>query len=92
MLSVQLSLEGGHRDGRVLLALRELVKDWAGGVSSPRGVILVGRFPDAYLVRTCNWRKNGAVKLKSATGEDGRIREGPLSCAPSRRRLRSVVT
>ncbi len=27
-------------------------------------MILIGRFPDAYLVRTCNWRRSGPVTLR----------------------------
>ena len=28
------------------------------------GVVLIGRFPDAFLVRTCNWRKHEALKQR----------------------------
>ncbi len=62
LLSVALPASVEHRDGLVLLALREFLR----GVRQERdlaGVLLVGRFPDAYLVRTCNWRKKEDLVL-----------------------------
>lgn len=55
-----------HRDGLTLLALRSFLR----GVHSEQGlagVVLVGRFPDAFLVRTCNWRKHQALTLHKKT-------------------------
>ena len=66
VLSVALASSQRHRDGRRLLALRELLRAFQadGGLA---GALLVGHFPDAYLVRTCNWRKRGEVRLHAGT-------------------------
>jgi len=56
MLTVELYNGSGHQDGLTLLALREMLRqahtDW-----SLRGVILVGGFPEAMLVRTWQWQR-----------------------------------
>ncbi|MEZ6005630.1 MAG: hypothetical protein R3F33_15785 [Planctomycetota bacterium] len=52
----------GHRDGRVLLGLRDWLR--AEAEKAPlAGVLLVGRFPDALLVRSVNWRKQGKIEI-----------------------------
>lgn len=59
----------GHRDGRRLLALRQFLQ----GVAAEHelaGVILIGRFPDAFLVRSCNWRKSEALVLGRGTDHE----------------------
>ncbi|MCB9832182.1 MAG: hypothetical protein H6807_06865 [Planctomycetes bacterium] len=57
-----------HRDGRLLLALREFFRAVAAR-EGLAGAILVGRFPDALIVRSCNWRKKGDVELQLAAGK-----------------------
>lgn len=58
-----------HQDGRYVLALRELLRAFAKD-DELAGAVLVGRFPDAFLVRTCNWRREGDVKLRSGQSDE----------------------
>jgi hypothetical protein len=68
LVEVELPASQAHRDGRVLLGLREFLR--AAAKAAPLdGVILVGRFPDAFLVRTVNWRKNEALTLHQGKPE-----------------------
>lgn len=62
VIAVELAKSKLHQDGRYVLALREFLRA-ANRDHSLRGVMLVGRFPDAYLVRTINWRKKENVTL-----------------------------
>ncbi len=57
-----------HQDGRSLLGLRRLLQACrdAGPLA---GAILVGHFPDALLLRTCNWRNRGELDLPDADGK-----------------------
>lgn len=63
-VEIELGESEKHQDGRYVLALRELLRAFAAG-GELAGVLLVGHFPDAFLVRTCNWRKRGAVVLRA---------------------------
>ncbi len=56
-----------HQDGRTILALRALLRRTQ-VVCNLEGALLVGRFPDALLVRTCNWLRNEKLSLP---GKDG---------------------
>ena len=57
-----------HQDGRTVLAMRRLFQRLHS--STPMaGAVLVGHFPDALLVRTCNWRRNEPLSLP---GKDGK--------------------
>jgi hypothetical protein len=70
-VAVTLGTGRGHQDGCFLLALRELLR--AAHREDPlEGVLLVGRFPDALIVRTCNWRRQGTITLRKGTA-DARI-------------------
>ena len=68
LIEVELPASQAHRDGRVLLGLREFLRA-AAKAEELDGVILVGRFPDAFLVRTVNWRKNESLTLHKGTPE-----------------------
>lgn len=57
-----------HQDGRTVLAIRRLFQRLH-GVAPMQAAVLVGHFPDAMLVRTCNWRRNEVLTLP---GRDGR--------------------
>lgn len=57
-----------HQDGRIVLALRRLLQRLH-AIAPMAGAVLVGHFPDALLVRTCNWRRN---EVASLPGKDGR--------------------
>lgn len=57
-----------HQDGRTVLALRRLFQRLH-LVAPMQAAVLVGHFPDAMLVRTCNWRRNEVLTLP---GKDGK--------------------
>lgn len=61
-LSVDLAESDVHQDGRFVLALREVLRAFDAD-HRLGGALLVGHFPDAYLVRTCNWRRKGDITL-----------------------------
>lgn len=67
LLVVDLYDGAPHQDGRTVLALRRLFQR-IHAVAPMAGAVLVGHFPDALLVRTCNWRRNEALQLP---GKDG---------------------
>jgi hypothetical protein len=62
-IAVELGRAKIHQDGQYLLALRELLRAVA-QQDKLAGVILVGNFPDAFLVRSCNWRRSGTITLR----------------------------
>jgi len=53
-----------HQDGRTVLALRAFFRQIYERAPDFRGVLLVGDFPDAFIVRQYFWRKRGAVTLR----------------------------
>ncbi|UCE87751.1 MAG: hypothetical protein JSU66_08610, partial [Deltaproteobacteria bacterium] len=55
-----------HQDGETLLALREFFREVRAADPKFAGVVLVGAFPEAYLVRTVNWRKRGKPKVNGS--------------------------
>lgn len=63
VLAIEFATDDLHRDGEYLLALREVLRVLHRD-HELAGVVLVGRFPDAFLVRSCNWHKQGAVTLR----------------------------
>lgn len=68
LISVELEPNSLHQDGRYLLAIREFLRAVAKD-GDLAGVILVGRFPDSLLVRTCNWRRQGDVSVGRTKAE-----------------------
>lgn len=58
-----------HQDGRTLLAMREYLRAVKQVVPDFAGVVLVGSFPEAVLIRQYNWRQHGKTTLHK--GEDG---------------------
>ncbi|MCC6446136.1 MAG: hypothetical protein IT210_22125 [Armatimonadetes bacterium] len=46
-----------HQDGRTLLAIRDYLRQVKEAVPGLRGVVMVGSFPEAMLVRQYNWRQ-----------------------------------
>ncbi|MBI4882147.1 MAG: hypothetical protein HY812_21170 [Planctomycetes bacterium] len=56
-----------HQDGLTLLALREFLRAVRDADPSLAGAVLVGAFPEAYLVRTVNWRKLCPLALNRGT-------------------------
>ncbi len=63
VISVELPTGGKHRDGLRLLGIRRLLQAYRKAQPTLSGAVLVGHFPDAYLVRTVNWRKKTKLKL-----------------------------
>lgn len=66
VIAVDFAFNHQHRDGEYLLALREFLRELHRDYHL-EGVVLVGRFPDAYLVRTCNWNRRGNLTLHKKT-------------------------
>ncbi len=62
VLAIDFAPSDVHRDGEYLLALREVLRELHRD-HQLNGVVLVGRFPDAFLVRTCNWHRGGNITL-----------------------------
>jgi len=62
-IAVDLGSNELHQDGRTVLALREFLRAVA-DEGELAGVVLLGRFPDAFVVRTCNWRKRETISLR----------------------------
>lgn len=62
-----------HQDGLYVLALRRLLQ--AGRAARPdlAGALLVGHFPEALLVRTCNWRKHEPITLRAGSSRERRF-------------------
>lgn len=71
-----------HQDGRTVLAIRRLCQRLR-AVTPMAGVVLVGHFPDALLVRTCNWRRTENLSLP---GKDGQ----PIAFDGSKTNVRCV--
>lgn len=75
-----------RQDGKTLLAMRRLLQ--ACRADGPlAGAILVGHFPDALLLRSCNWRRNDAVELLDADGKPVQLAAG----TPWLRRITELV-
>ena len=69
LVEVALGASDRHQDGQYVLALRDFLRVVA-AESKLAGVLLVGRFPDAYVVRTCNWRKREDISLNGKAYRD----------------------
>ena len=80
-LNVDLGKSSLHQDGRYLLALRQMLRAFA-DQGELAGALLLGRFPDAFVVRTCNWRKHGLVKLRAGKPNEARYRQSYLRRVP----------
>jgi hypothetical protein len=63
LVAVNLQRGGRHQDGRTVIALRRLLQASQREAGPLAGAVLVGRFPDAFLVRTVNWRKHEPVAV-----------------------------
>jgi len=71
-----------HQDGRTVLGLRRLLQR-VRARAPLAGAVLIGHFPDALLVRTCNWRRNEKLSLP---GKDGK----PIAFEPATTNVRCV--
>lgn len=69
VVAVRLAPSALHQDGRYVLALRDFLR--AVHRETPlESVVLTGHFPDAFLVRTINWRKSGPLVLHAGTPQE----------------------
>jgi hypothetical protein len=66
-----------HQDGLTLLGLRRFLQAVRAWDSSLAGAVLVGSFPDAYLVRSYNWRLHRPVTLRKGTPAEKRYGKVP---------------
>ncbi|MBN2022392.1 MAG: hypothetical protein JW809_06315 [Pirellulales bacterium] len=85
VIAVELAKSDRHQDGRYVLALREVLRA-VRAKDDLAGAILVGRFPDALLVRTCNWRRDMDVTLR-----EGQPHAKPYANKPVLRRVPEEV-
>ncbi len=56
-----------HQDGRTVLALREFLRDVRRSHPELQAVVLIGDFPEAFLVRQYNWWLKQPVTLHAGT-------------------------
>jgi hypothetical protein len=67
--------DAGHRDGRLVLALREVLREFAKDESHAlEGALLVGHFPDALVVRTIDWWQFGDDAFPRADGGSDEVK------------------
>ncbi len=64
-----------HQDGRTLLALREFLRAVAAKQPSLQAVILVGAYPDAFLVRQYAWWKHEPLTLNRGKPDEQAFEE-----------------
>ncbi len=64
-----------HQDGRSVLALRAFLREVATADGRLGGALLLGAFPDAFVVRSCNWRKKTPIVLRKGTPDERRFAE-----------------
>lgn len=69
LVAVEVHRGPPHQDGRTLLALRRLLQALSQQTSPLAAALLVGHFPDALLVRTCNWRRQERLQLPRRNGD-----------------------
>lgn len=68
-----------HQDGRTLLALRRFFQRLREVRPDLAGAVLVGSFPEAYLVRNYNWRDDRQPVLNQGKPNEKRF-EKPVPC------------
>lgn len=86
LVATELHAGERHQDGKTVLALRRVLQACRAG-RELAGAILVGHFPDALLLRTCNWRRSDAVELRDADGKPVALPDG----TPWLRRVTELV-
>lgn len=59
-----------HQDGQSLLALRRFLKAVRGAEPGLAGAVLVGAFPEAFLVRNYNWRRQDPIVLRKGQPDE----------------------
>lgn len=64
-----------HQDGRTVLALRRLLREAWLRVPSLRGVVLVGDFPEATIVRQFYWSKHTPITINRGKPNERKFEE-----------------
>ncbi|MBM3498419.1 MAG: hypothetical protein FJX74_07075 [Armatimonadetes bacterium] len=64
-----------HQDGRTVLALRELLRAAKRELPDLRGVVLIGRFPEAMIVRQYYWLKQTPIAINAGLPNERRFEE-----------------
>lgn len=67
--TIQVTTAAGHQDGRSLLAIRQFARTVQRELRPLSGITLIGAFPHALLVRTCNWWRDDAITLRHGSGD-----------------------
>lgn len=62
--TMQVTDAAGHQDGRSLLAIRQFARTVQRELRPLSGITLIGAFPHALLVRTCNWWRDDPITLR----------------------------
>ena len=73
--TMQVTDAAGHQDGRSLLAIRQFARTVQRELRPLSGITLIGAFPHALLVRTCNWWRDDPVALRQGRA-DAAIHQG----------------
>jgi len=64
-----------HQDGRTVLALRRFFQKVNAELKPFAGVVMVGNFPEAFLVRSYNWRKKTPITLNAGKPNEKKFEE-----------------
>jgi hypothetical protein len=75
VLAAQVYAGPRHQDGRTLLALRAMLREVRRQIPDLRGVVLVGRFPDAMIVRQYYWLKKTPITLNEGRPNERKFEE-----------------
>ncbi|MBE7559097.1 hypothetical protein HS125_09165 [bacterium] len=73
LMAAQVYAGTAHQDGCTLLAMRRFLQAVSKADASLAGAVLVGSFPEAMLVRSCNWRRNDEAVLFAGTPRQQRF-------------------
>ncbi|MBM3473898.1 MAG: hypothetical protein FJX75_11565, partial [Armatimonadetes bacterium] len=75
VLAAQVYAGPRHQDGRTLLALRAMLREVHQQIPELRGVVLVGRFPEAMIVRQYYWLKRTPITLNEGKPNEHKFEE-----------------
>lgn len=73
LVRVDLGVSTRHQDGLFLIALRRFLQCLYAQHDGLAGALLVGSFPDALLVRTCNWRRSDPLVVHQGQPHERRF-------------------
>lgn len=66
-----------HQDGRTLLAMRSFFRGVRELDAEFAGALLIGAFPEAFLVRSCSWRRQDDLVFRAGTPDEKRYAACP---------------